>query len=337
MAEKIKITPEELKSQAVEMKNLESDFSILFSGVTSDLKKVNTNWSPNLSHNFEGKINSAQNSFTQITQELMNGAKVADTCAVTFQSVDSELSKLYCADGNEKTNIQTVAEVMEWLDGEWIDEQLAGLPLWMRESIKEALSDASKEFFGKTINESYDITQKILEGDYLGALKDATEALYGAYNESKKIDLNFFEKLGPKFYINSVFGMVEEYIEYAKDPSLQNLLSIGWSGTVGSVFETVGDAAWDVVKYIPGVSDWYEEHGANDMGGAFNVMYTEAVRFIWGDDMADYCGSYYADNGGLFDGLVNGFKEIKQAVDDSCERHGGIMGVWLNGWNSMFS
>ena len=253
------------------------------------------------------------------------------------ESVDSELSQLYCTDGNEKTDAQTAAAVMDWLDGEWIDEQLSDLPLWMRESIKEALSDASDGFFGDGFGDAYGITQKILEGDYLGALKDATEALYGAYNKSHKIDLNFFEKLGPKFYINSVFGMAEEYMEYAKDPSLQNLLSIGWSGTVGSVFETAGDAAWGVVKYIPGVSDWYEEHGATDMGSAFNVMYTESVRAIWGDDMADYCGSYYANNGGLFDGLVNGFKEIKQAVDESCEKHGGILGVWLNGWNSMFN
>ena len=329
MGERIKITPAELQAQAVEMKTLEGEFSSLFSGVSSDLKKVNTNWSPNLSHNFEGKINSAQKSFTQITQELMNGAKVADTCAVTFQSVDSELSKLYCTEGNEKTDTQTVAAVMEWLDGGWIDEQLSGLPLWMRESIKEALSDASKEFFGDNFGSAYDITQKILEGDYLGALKKATGVFY-----NKK---GFFNSLGPKFYINSVFGMAEEYIEYAKEPSLQNLLSIGWSGTVGSVFETTGNAAWDVAKYIPGVSDWYEEHGATDMGSAFNVAYTETVRAIWGDDMADYCGSYYANNGGLFDGLVNGFKEIKRAVDDSCEKHGGIVGVWLNGWNSMFS
>ena len=93
MGERIKITPAELQAQAVEMKTLEGEFSSLFSGVSSDLKKLNTNWSPNLSHNFEGKINSAQKSFTQITQELMNGAKVADTCAVTFESVDSLLAK----------------------------------------------------------------------------------------------------------------------------------------------------------------------------------------------------------------------------------------------------
>lgn len=329
MAEKIKLTPGELQAQSGEMKTLEAEYSTLFSNVSNDLKSVNANWSPNLSHNFTGKINSAQKTFSQITTELMNGAKVADTCAVTFESVDSELAKLYCTDGNEKSDYQTTAEVMQWLSGDWIDEQFGDLPLWMRESLKETLKDVADKAFGDGFGSAYDVTQKILEGDYLGALKKVTGVLY------KKE--GFFNSLGPKFYTNSVFGMVEEYIEYAKDPSLTNLLSIGWSGTVGSVLETTSDAAWDVVKYIPGVSDWYEQHGAEDAGDAFNVAYTEGVRAIWGDDMAEYCGSYYANNGGLFKGLVNGFKEIKSYVDDSCEKHGGIFGVWLNGWNSMFN
>lgn len=93
MAEKIRITPAELQTQATEMRSLESEFSALFSAVTSELSKVNINWSSNLAHNFEGKIKSAQNSFSQITQELINGAKVADTCATTFESVDSLLAK----------------------------------------------------------------------------------------------------------------------------------------------------------------------------------------------------------------------------------------------------
>lgn len=91
---KIQLTPSELQTQANEMQALETEYSILFTGVSSDLKNVNGNWSANLSNNFEGKINSAQKSFTQITQELMKGSKVANTCAVTFESVDTELAKL---------------------------------------------------------------------------------------------------------------------------------------------------------------------------------------------------------------------------------------------------
>jgi len=90
---KIQLTPSELQTQANEMQALETEYSILFTGVSSDLKNVNGNWSANLSNNFEGKINSAQNSFIQITQELMKGSKVANTCAVTFESVDSLLAK----------------------------------------------------------------------------------------------------------------------------------------------------------------------------------------------------------------------------------------------------
>ena len=41
----------------------------------------------------------------------MNGSRVANTCAVTFESIDTELSKLYCTDENNKTDAQTAAAV----------------------------------------------------------------------------------------------------------------------------------------------------------------------------------------------------------------------------------
>lgn len=98
MADMIKLTPEELQAQAAEMKALEKEYTSLFSNVSSELGKVNSNWSPNLANNFTGKIRSAQNRFMYITEELNNGAKVADSCAITFQSVDSELAKIYSTD-----------------------------------------------------------------------------------------------------------------------------------------------------------------------------------------------------------------------------------------------
>ena len=112
MAERIQLTPSELQAQAAEMKALEGEYTALFAAVSSELKSVNGNWSSNLAHNFEGKINSAQKIFAQITQELSNGAQTADTCAVTFESVDTELSKLYCDDVPEgKTKIENYIEI----------------------------------------------------------------------------------------------------------------------------------------------------------------------------------------------------------------------------------
>ncbi len=219
--------------------------------------------------------------------------------------------------------------ISDFLNGDWIDHYFPNCPLWLRESLKEGISDIAEGFFGEEIGSFGEIASKVLDGDYLGALKEVTEKIY-------KED-GFFNSLGPKFFINSVFGMVEQTNEFLEDPSLENFLSIGWSGTVGSALETTGDAAWGVVKFIPGVSDWYEAHGATDMESAFNTAYTEWARTIFGDDMAEYCGSYYANHGGLFGGLWYGFGEIKKEVSASVKKHGGWIGCWCSGWNSIFS
>ena len=95
---RISLTPAELKQQASQLQSLSEEFSQLFSNVVRDLHGVNGNWSVNLAHNFSGKITSAQNRFAAITQTLSDGAKVAETSATTFESVDSQLAKLTYSD-----------------------------------------------------------------------------------------------------------------------------------------------------------------------------------------------------------------------------------------------
>ena len=336
MPERIKLTPTELHAQAAEMKSLEAEYSSLFGGVSSELNKVNSNWSANLAHNFSGKINSTNKNFTQITQELMNGAKVADTCAVTFESVDSQLAKVYTGSSSDNTaetgengESQQIADAMKWAKGDWIDDAFADKPLWFRESLKESLKDVYKNTFGVDLVAAYDATQKLLKGDVIGALKKCANDLFKGET--------YFGKLETKFYINQVLDGVEGYWKFVEEPSFENLVQIGWNIGPKAVLETTSDAAWDVVKLIPGVSDWYEQHGATDAGGAFNTMYTEWTRVFFGDKIADGVSTYYADNGGLFSGLVNGGKEIANEVKKSCDKHGGIVGVWLSGWNSIFN
>ena len=190
MAEMIKLTPAELQNQAAEMRTLEEDFATLFTSVSAELKKINGNWSPNLSNNFEGKINSAQRSFKKITQELANGAKVAQNCAVTFESVDSQLAKLY---GGQVSNgpAAVTADNRGGMPGvfdkvtdagaklwDMIKEEVAGIP----EDIKAA-GDALgwlEEKYGQlpkwfthgvdvlvpgSIQDAYKITSGLLQGD----------------------------------------------------------------------------------------------------------------------------------------------------------------------------
>lgn len=262
MAEKIKITPEELQSQAVEMKTLEGDFSTLFSGVSSDLKKVNTNWSPNLSHNFEGKINSAQNSFTQITQELMNGAKVADTCAVTFQSIDSELSKLYCTDAaNTKSTsivaeeLQTVADVMSW-----IDENYSNLP----EPVQILLKDACKKLFKNGVS-AFEIVQMMTEGDVWGVIWKSVGTLAPSTFDWEKGSINWTGlKIKAVSTVGSLVTDPEGYIQANDEKYMQmmedclrkgDLLGFVWNGA-GSFIQTVGKGTVDATcKLISGAAD----------------------------------------------------------------------------------
>ena len=94
MAAKILLTPDELKEQAAEMDALRAEYESLFANVSGELRKANGNWSTNMAGNFAGKINSATKSFRNINDLLENGANVAKSCAVSFESIDSELSKL---------------------------------------------------------------------------------------------------------------------------------------------------------------------------------------------------------------------------------------------------
>lgn len=224
------------------------------------------------------------------------------------------------------------AKLMKWLDGDWIDDIYQDLPIWKREWLKKMLSYIKGKVLKGKFDDAYDIVQKALEGDFNGAVKKLTKTFSKILTPGK---MSYFEKLGLDFVLNSVFGAAEDYQEYLKNPTAENLLNVGWTSTVGSVLKTTGDAAWKVVKLIPGISDWYESQGVEDMGDAFNTIYSESVRAILGDDVADGVESYYAENGGLFRGLIKGFGEIKKEVDNACKEDEGFFKMWLNGWNSI--
>lgn len=95
---KIELNPEELKGQASEMLSLANEYEQLFGGVVSDLHSVNGNWSANLSHNFAGKITSAQGKFKNITELVSTGSAIATMAANNFESTDSVLTKVIYAD-----------------------------------------------------------------------------------------------------------------------------------------------------------------------------------------------------------------------------------------------
>lgn len=102
----IKLTPEELRSQSMEMSSLKSEYENLFSNVSSILNATNNTWSANLSHNFAGKITSAQKSFSSVVDMLQYGIEATNTSAEMFTGIDIQLSKYVIGASSQTTGIQ---------------------------------------------------------------------------------------------------------------------------------------------------------------------------------------------------------------------------------------
>lgn len=98
MSGKIQLTPAELKSQAAEMSSLQSEYEALFSEINTTLNSTRNNWSGAIAGNFSGKMISARNSFSFITSALGIGAQAANSCADSFETIDSTLAKLCSKD-----------------------------------------------------------------------------------------------------------------------------------------------------------------------------------------------------------------------------------------------
>ncbi len=94
MSIKIKLTPEELKSQSAEMSALNDEMMTLFDGISREMNTVNSNWSANLANNFSGKIRGVNNSFSDLAAMFGFGAEAARTSAESMETVDATLSKM---------------------------------------------------------------------------------------------------------------------------------------------------------------------------------------------------------------------------------------------------
>lgn len=90
---KIKLEPSLLLAQAGEMERLGAEYEDLFRQVTAAMERANTNWSPNLAHNFSGKIASAQRGFSGVVDMLGYGAGAARMSAQQFVSIDSQIAR----------------------------------------------------------------------------------------------------------------------------------------------------------------------------------------------------------------------------------------------------
>lgn len=345
--ERISLTPELLLSQAAEMASLRQEYAQMFQQVNKTLGEINGSWSEYLANNFQGKIMSVQRGLNNVLGMLDNGSMAARLCVNDLGALDSTLGKQigggvaeafqHAFGGSlqgfwdeKKADYEEVMHGVDQFD-ETLRAKIESLPkeqqMMIDKLIREAgLSDAKKV---------YEIVNLIADGDYGGASQLLGKAGLDEYFKM------FYDSVTGKMYSDFTFNWIDSTAEAVTEaylhPSFENIAQVGWNMTVKPTLETCGDYIWDGltvgditlfpgVANIPGLSDFYVEHGAHDAASMGNVALTELYRILGGDDAADYVQSYYADHGGVFQGVYDGVVEIGSFVVDQA----------VNGWHSLF-
>lgn len=163
---RIRLTPKELKSQATEMTSLMGEYESLFGSVINILNNTNNHWSANLSHNFAGKITSAQKGFSTVIDMLQYGATAANSSAESFEGIDVSLSKnialrdnlhnFQVMSMNNRVIVEENYDMVQETMGD-IKEEYEDIPKWIRELGKEL---ANKEV-GEGVIDAYELVVNI--------------------------------------------------------------------------------------------------------------------------------------------------------------------------------
>lgn len=326
----LSLTPELLTSQAQEMANLRQQYQQLFQETSLILKEVNGSWSEYLANNFLGKIQSAQKGFNNVDLMLANGSAAAMLSVNNLAERDQNLARAMNGSGvyeaftrsfgssvqdflrQRKVNyddvMHGVAQVDDYLDGNLTDEQKSLINQYIK---KLGLSDEKL---------AYDLIVKMSHGEY----GEASQLL-----GKKGLDLYFetFYGEGGKLLSDYAFNWIDNtssaVTQAYLNPTWENLAQVPWNMTVQPIAETAGNASWEFIsEYFPGTADWYSEHGATNAGEAWNVALTEGYRLVLGDEAADYASTYYAEHGGVFQGVMNGLKDIGSYLKDQFDNCG---------------
>lgn len=325
----IKLTPEQLLAQYTEMTAVKSEFESLFTQVTSALNGLNESWSEALSGNFSGKITAAQKSFSSVVSMMENGAKAAQISANGFASPGSVLA-LLC--GGDAGSVDRLSDLTAWIH-ENRDKLGTGMDTDM---VISALS----EMTGIDMSDAQNIIEKIADGDVEGVLKTIGDkgldwAAGGAAGEigsdtwvgqlqkltGGKLGLDGLEKSYYKNLVSDTAGNMidivkEQYFGEGDIAKEANLLGqMAWNLSAGSVIKTGADAAFNVVKDIPIIGDYYANKGVTDGEGAIGSMIGDITYMVTGDrQAANADGSYYKEHGGIAKGMADGVGDIASYV-----------------------
>ena len=329
MAGNIKLTPEELLAQSTEMASIQSEFESLFSQVTSSLNNLNGSWSEALAGNFSGKISAAQKSFSAVAEMMANGATAARVSANTFSEPGAVLS-LICG-GGESGSFSGSSELLSWI----AENAQTGVN-------SDLMIGAISKMTGVDAAGAKDILGKVMKGDYEGVLDTVADkgidwvagALSGDLGSDTwvgqleeatggTLGLAGLEKSFGKNVLGSTLGNAKNIVKdmYFGDGNpayeLEQLGEMAWNSGAGSVIKTTSDAAYNVVKNIPGIGDYYAEKGVTDGEGAIGSIIGDITLMVTGDNQAAAADqNYYKDHGGIAKGVVDGVVDIGSYVAD---------------------
>lgn len=329
MAGNIKLTPEELLAQSTEMASIQSEFESLFSQVTSSLNNLNGSWSEALAGNFSGKISAAQKSFSAVAEMMANGATAARVSANTFSEPGAVLS-LICG-GGESGSFSGSSELLSWI----AENAQTGVN-------SDLMIGAISKMTGVDAAGAKDILGKVMKGDYEGVLDTVADkgidwvagALSGDLGSDTwvgqleeatggTLGLAGLEKSFGKNVLGSTLGNAKNIVKdmYFGDGNpayeLEQLGEMAWNSGAGSVIKTTSDAAYNVVKNIPGIGDYYAEKGVTDGEGAIGSIIGDITLMVTGDSQAAAADqNYYKDHGGIAKGVVDGVVDIGSYVTD---------------------
>lgn len=339
MADILEISPELLLQQSQQMQQLKLSYEALMEKMLADIHGINSSWSQLLSNNFSAKITDAQRSFMGVADMLQNGSDAAAMAATTLSQGDTTLAARLVGTFTIPQNvlstgaIQGVGNVYENIQGGYqllkgkVDaaraEMSASQRAWFDLIFDKTLKAVGGDM-AKALKITSKITGKVLEGDYLGALQTLGE--YDFKETAKEYITATGVALGKNevaAYINYGLNLIKDAAESTVDiffegPSLENLGKLAWNLTGQPVLDTAGDYIYNAVMLVPGISEYYDAKGVENIGDMASVALGDWYSMISPDPgMKEYASTYYEEHGGLWEGLWNGGKEIVSFVADN--------------------
>lgn len=339
MADILEISPELLLQQSQQMQQLKLSYEALMEKMLADIHGINGSWSQLLANNFSAKITDAQRSFMGVADMLQNGSDAAAMAATTLSQGDMTLAArlvgtfaaprgvlhTIAIQGAENAyeqiqdGYQLLKEKVDAARAEMSASQRAWFDLIFDKTLKAVGGDMAK-----ALKITSKVTGKILEGDYLGALQTLGEydfkEMAKEYITAAGVVLGKNEQAA---YINYGLNLIKDAAEGTVDiffegPSLENLGKLAWNLTAQPILDTAGDYIYKAVNLVPGVSEYYDARGAKDIGDMASIALGELYGMLSPDPgMKEYASTYYEEQGGLWEGLWNGGKEIVSFVADN--------------------